>query len=239
MTVVLEPDRKEIARYLGYHGVQPDEAVQQEIEYCVRRLQEDVTPRFVYQKFPLSISAGDPDRAKQGDGKEEIPIIRASSLEIHSRNLARNLQGCTFLYLMAATLGPAPDRLVKRASITGMSRAVIYQAAAAAMIETWCDLICQRISGEAQREGLYCRTRFSPGYGDVPLQLQRDFANILHMDREIGVGLTDTLLMTPSKSVTAFIGASPHRQASQERGCDDCSLQNTCEYSCGRESGTA
>lgn len=219
MTLVLEPDRREIARYLGYRRAEPDAAVRKEIDDCVRQLQQKVTPRFIYKKYPLSIAG------------ETIPVIKAAGLEIRSRNLARNLRGCTMLYFMAATLGPAPDRLVQRASVTAMSRALIYQAAEAAMIETWCDEVCRIIAADAKKDNLYCRPRFSPGYGDVPLDLQKEFERILHMSKEIGVCLTDTLLMTPSKSVTAFIGASPIRQPCHERGCEVCNMRDTCSYS--------
>lgn len=243
MALILEPDCREIARYLGYRRVKPDAEVQQEIEYCVSKLQQEVTPRFAYEKYPLIITedvhadtASGSAKRNSEEGGPIIPVIRAAGLEIRSRNLARNLRGCTELYFMAATLGPAPDRLVQRASITAMSRALIYQAAAAAMIETWCDEVCRRISADAGKDGLYCRPRFSPGYGDAPLDLQKDFERILHMSKEIGVGLTDTLLMTPSKSVTAFIGASPVRQPCHERGCEVCNMRDTCSYS--RASGT-
>ena len=143
----LSPERSEVVRYLGYRGVAPDEKVLQEIELCIRDLQEAVTPRFVYEKFPLSVKIS----------PEKDVILCLQDLEIRSRDLARNLKGCSGVYLMAVTLGPGPDRLVKRASVGQMSRAVIYQAAAAAMTETWCDCINERIRLEAEKEGLYTR----------------------------------------------------------------------------------
>ena len=49
-------------------------------------------------------------------------------------------------------------------------------------------------------------SRFSPGYGDLPLGYQRTLLAILDTPRKIGVSLTDTLLMVPSKSVSAVVG---------------------------------
>ena len=49
------------------------------------------------------------------------------------------------------------------------------------------------------------RPRFSPGYGDVSLEVQKDFFRLLPCQR-IGLTLMDTLIMSPEKSVTAFIG---------------------------------
>ncbi len=69
---------------------------------------------------------------------------------------------------MAATLGIGADRLIARASAVRMSDAVIYQAAAAAMIETCCDEVNERMRHGGAGGALYCRPRFSPGYGDFP-----------------------------------------------------------------------
>ena len=50
------------------------------------------------------------------------------------------------------------------------------------------------------------RPRFSPGYGDVPLDAQRDIFSALDISKNLSVYLNDSLLMSPSKSVTAFVG---------------------------------
>ena len=136
---------------------------------------------------------------------------------------------------MAVTLGPGPDRLVRRASVGRMSRALIYQAAAAAMTEAWCDEINERIRSEAARDGLYTRPRFSPGYGDLPLSVQKQISGLLNMPKEIGVSLTESLLMTPSKSVTALIGvspepASPGRDSPEAGKCGSCAAAESCPY---------
>ena len=215
-----EPDRKEIIRYLGYRGSSPGPEVLKEIEYCARELEKAAEPRFIYEKFELTSRTAE-------DGGE---ILCMAGLEIRSRDLAKNLSDCTAVYMMAATIGPGPDMLVRRASVGRMSRAVIYQAAGAAMIENWCDLINGRIRREAYKEGLYTRPRFSPGYGDLPLEMQRDIARILNMPKEIGVSLTENLLMTPSKSVTALIGASETDKECAVRRCEECGSRADCPY---------
>jgi hypothetical protein len=151
-------------------------------------------------------------------------------MELHSRSLARNLDGCCRVYLMAATLGQGPDRLVRRAQIVHLSHTVFYQAIGAALIEEWCDEVNREIIREGRERGLYARPRFSPGYGDLPLELQRDFMRILRMQKEIGVTLTDSLLMTPAKSVTALIGMSETEQACPVHGCAVCPMGGDCAY---------
>ena len=240
----LIPDRREILRYLGYKGAAPDEDILREIDVCVDDLNKAVTPRFVYEKFALSREPAQPPENKtsedgtagmgtSGEDAAEEQLCFAG-IRVCSRALSINLRECCGVYLMAVTLGPGPDMLVRRASVSRMSRAVIYQAAAAAMTEVWCDQINERIRREAEREGLYTRPRFSPGYGDLPLSLQKDISRILNMPKEIGVSLTDTMLMTPSKSVTALIGVSRvpagHRNGFLKTGCADCPASAECAY---------
>ena len=54
----------------------------------------------------------------------------------------------------------------------------------------------------------YLRPRFSPGYGDLPLALQADVFWALDCTSKIGVSLSESLIMSPQKSVTAIIGIS-------------------------------
>ena len=77
--------------------------------------------------------------------------------------MSRNLKDCEEVILFAATLGTGPDLLVRRYSRLEMSRAVVVQAAAAAMIEAWCDRKNGELKEEALRQGKYLRPRFSPG----------------------------------------------------------------------------
>ena len=155
--------------------------------------------------------------------------LEIADVQIHSKNLARNLQGCSEVCLMAATLGIGPDRLIARASAVRMSDAGIYQAAAAAMVETYCDEVNERIRQDAAQRGMYCRPRFSPGYGDFPIAHQRDFSRLLDTPRKIGLTVTESCLLAPIKSVTAVIGLSETPQPCHRKGCEECG-KTDCAY---------
>lgn len=249
-TDMIKIDNKEIYRYLGYRRGTPEPEVVRAVDSCVEELRREVTPRYVYRLYPVESIftvpgaenpeagfAGPENIRRQGlllSGRREekqIPLLCIAGMEIRSRSLSRNLRGCENVYLMAATLGIGPDRLIARASVTHMSRAVILQAASAAMIEAWCDEVNQRIIKEAAAQGLYCRPRFSPGYGDFRLEYQQDFAQILRMQKEIGVSLTESLLMMPSKSVTAVIGVTAQKQGCVLHGCEVCEQAPHCAFS--------
>ncbi len=205
-------ERSEVLRYLGYRGAQPDEMVEQNLDRCIAELQSAAAPKSVFQAFELSHLA-------EGTMKTGGVLIR-------SKNLARTLKGCTSVYLMAATLGLAVDRLITRASAVRMSDAVLYQAAAAAMIEAYCDEVNDTLREEAERVGLYCRPRFSPGYGDFRIEHQRDISRLLDTPRKIGLTVTESCLLVPIKSVTAVIGLSNSPQPCHRKGCEECSKQD-------------
>ena len=230
---MIKTDKKEIYRYLGYRGSEPDPNVAAAVDQCLDQLQSAVTPRYVFRKFEVEhiSGAGEADGADGADRADGSEVLWIAGTEIRSRALARNLRGCSQAYLMAATLGMGPDRLITRASVSQMSRAVILQAAAAAMIEAWCDEVNRMIIREASSQGLHCRPRFSPGYGDFSIDHQRDFAQILRLQKEIGLSLTQTLLMMPSKSVTAVIGLSDEKSDCLLQGCEMCGKRRECAFS--------
>ena len=226
-------NRKEIYRYLGYRGADPDAMVKEAVESCLEELERAVTPRYIFRRYEIEWAEDSVFEKEScpGESPPEAPLLQIAGMEIRSRSLSRNLRGCRGVYLMAATLGIGPDRLIARASVNRMSRAVIYQAAAAAMIEAWSDEVNSRIIQEAAKEGLFCRPRFSPGYGDFSLSYQSDFARILRIQKEIGVSLTESMLMMPSKSVTAVIGLSRRDEKCVLHGCEVCSKAASCVFS--------
>lgn len=201
----------QVWRYLGYKGgARPDAQVQEKIAACEEKLREAADPKHLLMRLPVR------------QGENHFPCLLIADMQIASKDLRKNLQGCGEVYLLAATLGPGPDLLIRRASAQRMSDAVIYQALCAEMIESCCDQICARLRRQAAEEGLYLKPRFSPGYGDLPLDLQKDLLRILDAPKKIGLTLTDSLLMMPSKSVTALIGLTKEMQPDHEKDCAVC-----------------
>lgn len=77
--------------------------------------------------------------------------------------------------------------------------------------------------------------RFSPGYGDLPLETQRELVRVLDTHRKIGVSLTGSCLMMPSKSVTAILGISDTKRDERKNKCDFCNNRERCAF---RKRGT-
>ena len=208
--------RREVLRYLGYRGqAEPDKAVADEIEMCLGLLGEKAEPRHRVRSFPLEL------------GPEHE--IRFDRVYTNSRQLSANLKGCREILVFAATLGLGADYLIQRYNRLQMSRAVILQAAAAAMIEEYCDQVCRELKAGYEAEGLYLRPRFSPGYGDFPLECQPYLIECLDAGRQLGIRLTKGYLMMPSKSVTAVMGIGTLPCRCEVKGCEACKKKD-CAY---------
>lgn len=228
---MIETDLNEVYRYLGFHGIKPSPEITGMIQECLEKLQEVSAPRSFYLYVPLEVSAKEPssEDGQQNCGEAmPVPVLSFAGIQVQSKGLAKNLEGCQEVCLLAATIGPGVDLLIRRAQVSAMSKAVVYQAAGAAMIEAYVDSLNEQIRQEARARGLYLRPRFSPGYGDFSLAHQSDFARVLQMQKTCGITLGSSLLMTPSKSVTAVIGLSEQGTDCLQPGCDTCA--HPCEY---------
>lgn len=136
-----------------------------------------------------------------GDGAVDFGFTQVSS-----SSLAKNLAGCEKTVLFAATVGLGIDRLIARYGIESPAKALMLQAIGAERIEALCDMFSAEISELAEDEGLKLAPRFSPGYGDLPIELQREIFSVLDCPKRIGLMLNESMLMSPTKSVTAIIG---------------------------------
>ncbi|MDO4566338.1 MAG: Vitamin B12 dependent methionine synthase activation subunit [Oscillospiraceae bacterium] len=156
-----------------------------------------------------------------------------------SGDLASCLDGSEELVMFAATLGLELDRLIERSQRLSPARALLLQALGAERIEALCDLFCSETEAEARSKGLEITPRFSPGYGDLSLEVQRDFFRLLDCGK-IGLALNSSLLMSPSKSVTALFGLRPAREtAAREREkCERC-LKTDCGLRGDKEEAAA
>ena len=207
-------NQAEVLRYLGCKGQPVPENVELLIEECKRELEQCAVPRAVWREFPLEL-VGDE--------------IRIGTITARSRSLGRNLKDCTGVLLFAATLGSQVDVMLHRYGKLQMSKAVVFQAASVALLEEFCDEKNRELKEEYEKQGLYLRPRFSPGYGDFDICYQEPVVRMLNCAKTIGLTLTDSFMMTPTKSVTAVIGISTQKDRCPISGCEVCTKKD-CEY---------
>lgn len=202
--------RNEIYRYLGYGKNAPDAAVCALVDEVLSELFGVIKPKSCYRIY---------------DCRTDGEYVFVGDWKIKSANLAGNLAQCGTAALLAATLGLEADKLLQRYEVLNMAKASVVQACAAACIEAYCNLIQEDIRFDAQKQcgaPLFIRPRFSPGYGDLPLEIQREFFSVLDCTKRIGLTLTQNLLMYPTKSVTAFIGLTRNPENCHIEKCKRC-----------------
>ena len=181
--------KKDILRYLGAKA--SDGETDALLSECIELSKDIFTYKICYSEFDISFD------------KDKIDL---GFTTLSSQNLKRNLQGCQKAIVFAATVGSGIDRLIARYSVNSASKALVLQAIGTERIESLCDRFNEEISEEKNSEGFICHPRFSPGYGDLSLDAQKKLLAALDSQRKIGITLTESLLMLPTKSVSAIIG---------------------------------
>ena len=202
--------REEAIRYLGYKKVTPDENVLNIIGECETELLNAVQARACYARTDVKFLGED--------------VVDIGFGEVHSRNLYKHLQGCHSVILFAATIGIGVDRLIAKYNRINPAKGVIMDALGSSAIENWCDIVNEEL---VKKEPKHC-SRFSAGYGDFSLEHQKSFLCCLDAARKLNITLSDSLLMTPSKSVTAVIGLGGSSRTCADK-CLNCNKQN-CIY---------
>lgn len=179
-------DEKEVLRYAGDRS--PSHETQLLLRDCIKESENAFSTKVAYRIFPIERQA---DRLCIG------------SLTIRSKSLEKNLSGCDKVILFAATAGLHIDRFIAKYARLSPSRSLMFHSIGAERVEALCDAFCRFLT---DNEGLKITRRFSPGYSDLPLSLQKDFLALLNAGNTVGIGLNDSMLLSPSKSVTAFVG---------------------------------
>lgn len=208
-------DRKEVLNYL--HCKTEDETTKILIDGCIEKLSA-VKPRFVYGTFKI------------GCIKENCVELVNTGLKLSGSDIVRHLENCREVILTAATLGEEADRMIRRAQITDMAEAVVLDCCASVFIESVCEVKEAAFRKAAAEKNEYITSRFSPGYGDLPLNLQKDFLEVLFAGKKIGLNATNENLLVPTKSVTAVIGRSNVPVRGTLAGCEHCVLKGKCEF---------
>lgn len=192
----IEPDYPELYRYAGFarHKLNDVDDVQMKelAQSAVELVSEKMNCRSVYSRFQLELTEDD--------------TISFAGKSLQSHHLTLNLKGCHSVYLFAATLGPGVDKAIQRESKINPAKAVMMQAAGAMFIEKYCDMFMDYLLEEEKAQGNLLKPRYSPGFGDVGLEVQKTFFELLECQKNLALTLNDTLIMSPEKSVTAFVG---------------------------------
>ncbi len=206
---------EEVLRYLGHRGQAISDDLMREVLAGEADMLACAKPKSVFSVF---------DRIDTTDGI----ALSGTTLVLKGEDIKNHLVGCTKVAILAVTLSFDVDRLITSAQVESMSRSLILDASADALIEQVCDEVEREIYSTVQ--DMHATWRFSPGYGDFPISLQNEILTVLSAQKCIGLCATDSHLLTPRKSVTAVIGLSDIALPKKQRGCESCTMRETCTY---------
>ncbi len=189
----MKTSREEVLRYLGYNNQIIDNSTAEIIDECLLEIQQLTQGKYTYKLFELAKTEG------------KMALLQ-TNLVFSSVDIQAHLAKSTKCVLLAATFGMTVEKRIYYYSKLNLTKAVILDACASAFIEAVCDEAEKEIQIIAQEQGYYLTSRYSPGYGDFPLEVQPQIIKVLDAYQKIGLSATENYLLLPRKSVTALIG---------------------------------
>ena len=209
-------EKTEVLRYLGYNSQNIDKNTTKLLHECMIEIRNVMKKNFVYNIYDIFRD-------------ENRVFLKDTTLVIQSKDLYHHLQKSNKCVVMAASLGLEVDQRIAYYSKTHMTKSIILDACASTAIEALCDYIEEEVRKKAEKKGYYITSRFSPGYGDLPITLQKEIVEVLKAYSKIGLTVNESSILLPRKSVTAFIGWQKEKSNAPIDKCSTCQKEN-CNY---------
>lgn len=211
---------RETLHFLGWRGTPLDRALVDQIQGLTQYALALLEPRVMIRRFLL----------------EDQCRLKGTTISLQGKDIAAMLSPCHEAVLLAATLGAQSERMLLKAQARDSAQALVLDAVLSAAIEAICDEAEEQLRLELAGNELYLTDRFSPGYGDMPLEQTREICEILNAGRNIGLTVSSSGIMIPRKSVTAVMGISRAQVSRRPQGCAGCSKRESCPMRRNEES---
>ena len=229
-------DRDEALRYLGYAGQQVDEALLARFRALADACERDLEPVYAWETFDVD---GGTSRFDSSAADAACVVLAGCGLTLRGADITRHLAGASKVALMACTLGMESEREYRRLAAISPADGAMFGSCCSALVEACANAVEAQVVAAAAQAGLVTNWRFSPGYGDLPLDVQPAFIRALDAGRRLGIAVTPTNMLVPVKSVTAVIGlfdaAAGIANDSVDDTCARCPAAGDCDF---RKRGT-
>lgn len=207
-------DKKEVLRYLGHKGHEFSKEIDIKIDFLIENAYSVCNPKSMWGVF-------------EPEFKDKV-YLKGTSIAFEGKDIYSHLEGAKKVGVLAVTAGINAEREIMKFQQFDMVSAVIADAVFDAYTESLADDTQQEIVAFATKQKLFTNSRYSPGYGDFPLEAQKDFERLLNLNKTIGLSVTENNLLIPRKSVTAVIGLFDKEQKTTS-SCEVCSLKDKCK----------
>lgn len=198
----------EVRRYAGLAKADFDERM---IEAAAQEALLLISPRSAYALYDYDCQRG--------------VIKAATEVTLTGKSIQKHLAGCEKVLAISATIGPdIVEAITSHFDEGRYAHSVLLDAAATEAVEEAANALEKMLSPKIKAQGFASRWRFSPGYGDWPLEAQQEFMPLTGAE-EIGITLTASMMLSPRKSITALIGLYRPEIANSPAtspGCQSC-----------------
>lgn len=179
---------KRTISYLNFKGEVTEEQLKL-VQSAINEVKRFARPQFVFRFLKL---------LENNEGH----LVVDASLNIGYDSLQKlfRAKNSNSVCILVSTLGPAIDKRVSQLADIDSGKMILFDACSNAYIEEETNRFQERLNlGEET-------FRFAPGYGDVPLEVEREIFDLMPEIKKIGIELDECNLMHPFKSMTGFIG---------------------------------
>ena len=166
------------------------------MEKAMQQVLKASKPKAIFKVFDIN--------SIDENGDTNIINLNGTTYKPVGHSICNHLKDSSKAVLLCATIGPDVDRLIKKVQLQDMAYALVVDAMAGVMIETVCDNIEKELINIYKPRNM--TFRFGLGYGDLPIEQEPEFLNLLNAQKEIGVCSSSSYLLTPCKSVACIIG---------------------------------
>lgn len=206
---------REALRYLGYKGQVLESDFIAKVNSLEKQMVSSCTPRNIVTYYTPSFSE---------DGIYLSPAMPA----LKGKDIRNHLNGAEKVAVILCTLGSGFDSALMRLERISMTDATVFNALGSAYIEKVADDCERRVIEEQKSQGLFTNYRFSPGYGDLPIEVSKSLIDASEAQKKIGLTITEDFILIPRKSVTAVMGVFDKGHDTEYEPCDICSLRENC-----------
>ena len=198
-------DKKQWLDRLGVRG-EADQQLLQQMEAAEQKLLTAAVPQGIYR------------------------VLESGAMDLPGCAIKKHLAECSGMIIMAVTLGAGIDRLIRTAQIRDMAEAVFLDSGASVLAELCADTLENMIRVENSELGkpVYFTGRYSPGYGDFPIEMQGQLLRAVDGPKSIGLTANESSILIPRKSITAIIGTADHPVTGYPATCDECTIKENC-----------
>lgn len=191
--------RESALKYLGYYGQGLESSFLELFDSCLKEVE-------TLQHFKASYATYS---------------LKNSPISLNYPGLEEFFAGCNEVVFIGCTLGLEIERKIKYYQAFDLTRMCILDSIASAYIEEACD---EFENVHLPKNRTY---RFCPGYGKVPIEVNKEIAQYIDLYRKTGITITDTNLLLPQKSMIGFIGIG---KDSLKKSCEGCMHSESCSF---------